>query len=233
LPVEQDQQDQQESQAAPEPASPSVDRWHELSVVGWFYGLLLFSSLCFGLAYSANPQGDFLPWLTLIDGIVILGFAGYYWQEVVALLRPSTVDGNALKKLAIAAAFMVVTLGTAFYLLEETGVPFERITDEIQRHDYGLWQLLALCALAPAVLEEIAFRGIIFERLSRVLGEREGWLVQAAFFSVLHLSPVIFLTHFVMGLIFGWLRMRTGSLIPGMILHASWNAAAIVLELYQ
>jgi membrane protease YdiL (CAAX protease family) len=34
-----------------------------------------------------------------------------------------------------------------------------------------------------------------------------------------------------MGLIFGWLRMRTGSLIPGMILHAAWNAANILLEL--
>jgi membrane protease YdiL (CAAX protease family) len=36
-----------------------------------------------------------------------------------------------------------------------------------------------------------------------------------------------------MGLILGWLRMRTGSLLPGMILHASWNAVNIVLELYQ
>jgi membrane protease YdiL (CAAX protease family) len=93
--------------------------------------------------------------------------------------------------------------------------------------------LLALFALAPAVFEEVAFRGIIFERLRRVLGEREGWLVQAAFFSVLHLSPVIFLTHFAMGLILGWLRIRARSLLPCMILHASWNAASIVLELYQ
>jgi membrane protease YdiL (CAAX protease family) len=66
-----------------------------------------------------------------------------------------------------------------------------------------------------------------------VLGEREAWLVQAAFFSILHLSPVIFPTHFAMGLIFGWLRMRTDSLIPGMILHALWNAAIILLELYR
>jgi membrane protease YdiL (CAAX protease family) len=34
-----------------------------------------------------------------------------------------------------------------------------------------------------------------------------------------------------MGLIFGWLRLRTRSLIPGMILHAAWNAANILLEL--
>lgn len=208
-----------------------MDRWQELRVVGWLYGLLLMTSLVFGIAYFVERTGDFLPWIALADGIVILGFAVRYRKDIVALLRPSTFDRNARKMLAIATVIQFALLGAVFYLLEQTGIPFERITDEMQRHDYALWQLLALYSLAPAVFEEIAFRGIIFDRLRRVLGEREGWLVQAALFSALHLSPVIFPTHFAMGLIFGWLRMRTGSLIPGMVLHAAWNAAIILLEL--
>ena len=208
-----------------------MDRGQELRVVGWLYGLLLVTSLVFGIAHFANPTGDFGAWQTLVAGILILGFAVHYRGEIVALLHPSTFDRNARKRLAIAAVIQFGLLGTVFYLLEETGIPFERITDEMQSHDYALWQLLALYSLAAAVFEEIAFRGIIFNRLCRVLGEREGWLVQAALFSVLHLSPVIFPTHFAMGLIFGWLRMRTGSLIPGMILHAAWNAVNILLEL--
>jgi uncharacterized protein len=217
--------------AADSAATP--DRGHELRVVGWFYALMLLTSLIFGIAYHVEPEGDFDPWATLVYGIVILSFAGYYRTEVIALLRPSVLNGAAGNKLAIAAAIQFVVLGAVFYLLEKTGIPFERITDEMERHHYALWQLLALWSLAPAVLEEIAFRGIIFDRLRAALGEQEGWLVQAAFFSILHLSPVIFPTHFAMGLIFGWLRMRTGSLIPGMLLHASWNAAIIFLELYQ
>jgi membrane protease YdiL (CAAX protease family) len=208
-----------------------VDRGHELRVVGWLYGLLLMSSFVMGIAYHVVPDGDFLPWESLTAGIVIFGFALRYKSEIAALLHPSTLDGKALRMLGIASAIQFVLLGAVFYLLEKTGIPFERITDEMQRHDYALWQLLALCSLAPAVYEEIAFRGIIHERLRRALGEREGWLVQAALFSVLHLSPVIFPTHFAMGLIFGWLRMRTRSLIPGMILHATWNAVVILLEL--
>ena len=200
-------------------------------MVGWLYGLLLATSLVFGIAYSLNPTGDFLPWESMAFGIVILAFAFRYRGEIFTLLRPSSLDRRALRTLAIATAIQFVLLGAIFYLLEQTGVPFEHITDEMERHHYALWQLLVLCSLAPAVIEEIAFRGIIFERLSRVLGEREAWLVQAALFSVLHLSPVIFPTHFAMGLIFGWLRMRTRSLIPGMILHGAWNAAMILLEL--
>ena len=214
-------------------ALPTADRWQELRVVGWLFGLLLLSSLLWGIAYSIEPNGDFLPWITLIDGLVIVGFAGSYRRELVPLLLPSTFDRNARDRLAGATVIQFAVLGAAFYLLQKTGVPFERITDEMQRHHYRLWQLIAFYSLAPAVLEEIAFRGIIFNRLSLVLGEREAWLVQAAFFSVLHLSPVIFLTHFAMGLIFGWLRMRTRSLLPGMVLHGVWNASVILLELYR
>jgi membrane protease YdiL (CAAX protease family) len=216
-----------------DPARPAGDRWHELRVVGWLFGLLLLSSLFWGIAYSIAPSGDFLPWTTLLDGLVIVAFAGCYRAEIVPLLLPSTFDRNARDRLAVATVIQFALLGAAFYLLEKTGVPFERITDEMQRHHYRLWQLIAFYSLAPAVLEEIAFRGIIFNRLSLVLGEREAWLVQAAFFSVLHLSPVIFLTHFAMGLIFGWLRMRTRSLLPGMVLHGGWNASVILLELYR
>ncbi|MEO8064468.1 MAG: type II CAAX endopeptidase family protein [Pseudomonadota bacterium] len=200
-------------------------------MVGCLYGLLLITSLVFGIGYFVNPTGDFLPWESLVAGIVIVAFAVHYRSEILPLLRPSTFDRRALTMLAIATVIQFALLGAVFYLLVQTGVPFERITDELERHHYSVWQLLALCSLAPAVLEEIAFRGIIFDRLSRVLGEREGWVVQAALFSVLHLSPVIFPTHFAMGLIFGWLRMRTGSLIPGMILHGAWNATIILLEL--
>jgi len=233
----------EESQVAADPVVPSdgwvaekaapTSRGDALRVVAWLYGLLLFTSLVCGIAYSIKPQGDFAFWMTLVDAVVIVCFASYFRNEIGPLLRPSTFDGRARKMLAIAAAIQFVALGAVFYLLERLGLPFERITDEMQRHDYSLWQLIALYSLAPAVFEEIAFRGVMFDRLRLVLGEREGWLVQAAFFSVLHLSPVIFPTHFAMGLIFGWLRIRTGSLLPGMVLHFAWNAVNTLLELYQ
>src|SRR4051812_25797880 len=53
----------------PEPTTPSVGRSHELRAVAWLYGLMLFTSLSFGIAYHVQPQGDFLPWFTLIDAV--------------------------------------------------------------------------------------------------------------------------------------------------------------------
>jgi membrane protease YdiL (CAAX protease family) len=50
-------------------------------------------------------------------------------------------------------------------------------------------------------------------------------------FSVLHLDPNWFATSFVFCLALGGLRRVTGSLVPGMIIHAAWNAMVIGWEL--
>ena len=55
----------QEPEAGIEPPGPSVDRWHELRVVGWLYGLLLMTSFVFGIAYFVEPLVTFSrgsPW---------------------------------------------------------------------------------------------------------------------------------------------------------------------------
>jgi membrane protease YdiL (CAAX protease family) len=72
---------------------------------------------------------------------------------------------------------------------------------------------------------------LIQTRLAGVLTQTEAWIVQAALFSVLHLSPLIFVTHFGMGLMLGWLRDWSKSIYPGMLLHAAWNAVVVVDEL--
>lgn len=66
--------------------------------------------------------------------------------------------------------------------------------------------------------------------MERTVDAREAWLIPAALFSLLHLSPIVFPSHFVMGLVFGYVRLRTRSLYPGMLLHASRNALQVFAE---
>jgi membrane protease YdiL (CAAX protease family) len=92
--------------------------------------------------------------------------------------------------------------------------------------------MLLLISLMPGIFEELAFRGVIQSTLEHVFDRREALVIQAALFSVLHLLPLDFPSHFVMGLCLGYMRLRTKSLYPGMILHASWNAFILCQELY-
>ena len=131
----------------------------------------------------------------------------------------------------VALVFFVV-MRAYFTLAEAVGVPMLHITAPYQKAGLNTASILLMTSVIPAVVEELAFRGVIQSGLEHVLARRDAWIVQAALFSVLHLLPLVFPSHFVMGLCFGYMRLRSGSLYPGMVLHASWNALAVYQEIY-
>lgn len=99
--------------------------------------------------------------------------------------------------------------------------------------------LISLCisaiVMAP-LIEEIVFRGLLQTSLVRVMnGHRWPALVIAsAVFSVIHWWVVPWhnlIVLFVLGLTFGYLYERTGSLLPPILAHAVFNAANIAMML--
>jgi len=89
------------------------------------------------------------------------------------------------------------------------------------------WAFL-LFAAAPAVFEELGFRGVIYSLLRRSLDPRESILLSAVAFGLLHLSVPMLVTHVPLGLYLGWLRHRSGSLYPSMFAHFLHTALLIV-----
>jgi membrane protease YdiL (CAAX protease family) len=93
------------------------------------------------------------------------------------------------------------------------------------------WPLqLLVVAAVPAVLEEISFRGMILPYLSNRMPAVAALVVSAAAFAALHLNIVLFPFLICMGLVLGWLRIATGSLIPPIVAHFLHNAAVLALE---
>ena len=92
-----------------------------------------------------------------------------------------------------------------------------------------------MLAVIPAVCEELVFRGWM---LSAVQGEQPSAgrqvaavVLQAALFAVVHLLPERLPTTFAMGLVLGWMAIRTGSLLPGILCHAVHNAVPVGVSL--
>jgi membrane protease YdiL (CAAX protease family) len=91
--------------------------------------------------------------------------------------------------------------------------------------------LIVLMIGIPPVIEELAFRGIMFGALLRAqFSPRETVLLTAFAFALLHLSIPSLVTHVPLGLYFGWLRQRSGSLWPGMLAHACHNAGVLAIN---
>jgi len=88
------------------------------------------------------------------------------------------------------------------------------------------WAFL-LYAGAPAVFEELGFRGVLFGLLRRSLNAREAVLLSAVLFGIVHLSVPILITHVPLGLYLGWLRERSGSIYPSMTAHFLHNSLIV------
>ena len=94
-------------------------------------------------------------------------------------------------------------------------------------------QFMALCVL-PAVTEELFFRGAL-QGLLRPCGSAAAIFGPALLFSLLHLDAIQGLTALVCGVFLGWLAERSGSILPGMLLHFVNNCLAfcnLYLRLY-
>ncbi len=92
--------------------------------------------------------------------------------------------------------------------------------------------LLAVFALAPAVIEELCFRGYLFSALQGVLSPWRTIVATAVLFGLFHVltgSALLverFIPSTLMGLVIGWDAYRTGSIVPwnGDSLCAQWIA---------
>ena len=219
--------------AAPRRAATSFDRnWAEIKYVMWLFGLLLASSFTLGLATRVAQSVWPEIILTGIDASLVAGFASTQYPEILSLLRlPRPSIRRTFEMAGVAVVFFVV-MHAYFTLIVALGVPLLHVTAQFQKAGLNTASILLMTSVIPAVVEELAFRGVIQSALEHVLGRGDAWIVQAALFSVLHLLPVAFPSHFVMGLCFGYMRLRSGSLYPCMMLHASWNALVVYQELY-
>ena len=208
-----------------------VMHWEELKRLAWVFGLLLATSFAFGIAWRSVQS----PWLDVMatgaQALIVLVAVATRWSKLEFLLK---FHGGTLRDglVLVAIAVLFVALATGYFkLLEGLNVPIYTTTELFVAADWPLWSIFLLISIAPAVLEELAFRGVIQSSLERMLNARDAWLIQAALFSVLHLHPLMFPSHFLMGLCFGYMRRRSRSIYPGMLLHACWNALVVLQEL--
>ncbi|HUN68093.1 MAG TPA: CPBP family intramembrane glutamic endopeptidase [Burkholderiales bacterium] len=207
-------------------------QWAELKRVGWVFGLLLASSFVFGIAWRSNHS----PWSSVIqsavDAAIILGALGLGYRKLSFLFKVHPMPPQSALAIVAAGAVFVVGASGYFWLLARLGVPILSSTGSFTGPGWPAWTMFLLISLTPAVFEELAFRGVIQSSLERVLNARDAWLIQAALFSVLHLSPLMFPSHFLMGLCLGYMRRLSRSIYPGMLLHAGWNAIVMFRELH-
>ncbi|TVQ16224.1 MAG: CPBP family intramembrane metalloprotease [Bacteroidetes bacterium] len=92
----------------------------------------------------------------------------------------------------------------------------------------GLLFNIFMVAVIPAIGEELMFRGVLLRIFNRWTGSYHwGVLITAIIFSAIHMQFFGFFPRFLLGLLFGYLVVWSGSLWPAIIAHFINNAAAV------
>jgi membrane protease YdiL (CAAX protease family) len=101
-----------------------------------------------------------------------------------------------------------------------------RILDQLTISE--VWLFGSAAVLAAPFCEEFLFRGVVQQGLSRGSGRPlEAVFLSGLVFALFHLNPVSFLALLELGIFFGLLYQRTGSLVPGIVAHATQNATTL------
>jgi hypothetical protein len=221
-------------------------------VVGGILGFVLGISNGLGGEEAAEQIGDattqyLIPFaaigMVVAAGVMFLKarqrFPGGAWPTILAALGWRQAPRRDIVIGAVAGALLA-----AFYLFVLTqlfpphpGQSFGPLSQAAASASTSVRILFALLAifLAPPV-EEFLFRGVLLTGFGNSWGVAPAALVVTVLFAVGHMVEVrtywpALLSIFVLAGVTMALRLRTGSLWPGIGMHASYNAALMATML--
>ena len=177
----------------------------------------------------------FAPLIRLLSlSLPLAGFPILYWYFIisvplfVATFLAVRVLNFSGKEIGLSLRMLPAQLGVAL-----TGLAFGYVEYHILRPDplarsltwEEIWLPALILLVSTGFAEELIFRGMMQRAATEALG-RWGVLYVAALFAVLHvgyqsLADVLFV--FVVALVFGWARERTGSIVGVSLAHGLTN----------
>ena len=174
-------------------------------------------------------------WLLLaLPAVAFAALGPYAPGKALALRAPSARALLAAAMIALGGLPVGWGIGWLQMQMFEGGVesllPLQQLLTATDTRR-AMW-LLLIAAVTPAVCEELVFRGVLLQSLSR---EERAWravLLSAAIFGAFHLSfetALRFLPTMWIGALMGWVVWHSRSIFASMLMHFLNNAFVVVL----
>jgi membrane protease YdiL (CAAX protease family) len=147
------------------------------------------------------------------------------------------VDSNNFGKLGGFKVAMIVSVATiaAAFLTDITTKLLPPMPDYLEEAmkqilDAPLWVTLISVSVFAPFFEEWLCRGVILRGLLKRMSPFAAIAISAAFFAMIHFNPWQAIPAFILGLLFGFVYYRTGSLKLTMLMHCVNNTMAAIFS---
>ena len=208
--------------------------WWLLTIVGtlalWF--ALYWAGLSDGLAFSIS---------SLVIAIILIPLVLLYIYVDGSLdrIKEMLKFGSLKRVLILILAIPIVVTIINFVLTVIYGIAWIGIFGEPSTNtDLGTdWEsssidiafLFLSVAIVTPIAEELLFRGYILDSIKRMHGDWPAIIGSALLFALVHFNLFGMVPIIMAGVIYGWLRIKTGSLLPSIACHMMWNLMALSL----
>lgn len=142
----------------------------------------------------------------------------WWWIPLAALIGLLTIP--AITTLAQYAQQVI----QHFYPSAENG----QISQVQGSYGSQLWIAVPVVSVVAPVVEETFFRGFIYGWLRKRLAVPWAAIISGLFFAAVHFEPVIFAPLAVLGIVLALLYEYSRSLLPGVIVHGTFNFIEIL-----
>ena len=176
----------------------------------------------------------------LIPGVLVVG-RGYRWTETFALRWPGMkkLTGGVLLGLGIwpFVGLALWALGNAYqWISGSAGSDWTSRISQLAMSQVETWSqipipiLVLAFAILPAICEEFFFRGLLLQALARNTSFWKAVIGSGLAFGLFHfivessVAPLRFVVTSSMGIVLGWVCLKSKSLLPGILLHSINNA---------
>jgi membrane protease YdiL (CAAX protease family) len=137
-----------------------------------------------------------------------------------------------VRVIGMSLIFVIGALMTSNLITETMDLP-DLMGDAFISMSHTVWGFLSMAVMAP-VVEELLFRGAIQGHMLRIgYSPILAICLSALVFGIVHFNPAQSFFAFLLGLVFGWLYYRTGSVIPGMVAHAINNTVVALTMVFD
>ncbi len=203
--------------------------------VALIYVLQFFTQLAVSANTPANPDFRFFTLLIFISQVVCIALpavlmALFFTERPLKTLLLNRVPNPVACIVAVFLAISLhpVGLQVVHWIRELYPIQADVMSDleafgELLKSAPYPWLPYVLMAALPAVCEELAFRGFILSGLRRVGSKWWAIGLSAVFFGFAHGVIQQSLAAATVGMVIGYIAVQTGSLIPCILFHFTYN----------
>ena len=203
------------------------------SIISMFVGLFL---LLMVTATVVNSEEVFLPVFTISAGVLVL----FVLQNILPkdeINRLLSFENNIdmwklIGWVLLLDIFVILPLHAAFTLLVFPDAEQQEVINLFKESSgFSLIILALTVSIFTPFAEEFLFRGFILTMLLKRYSPIVSIVISSFIFSIAH-EPIAMALAFGGGCLYGWLRVKTGSIYPSMIAHAIWNGFITLVVIF-